>query len=149
MSHTLISETNRYEMGGRCKKNTSKKSYEDDYEDEDEDDELKDYSCYNDDDAKNKHGVEFNISVNSKDADAVRNALIRAGHTKIADKLEIKRELSIMHEVMACEGDNIMEKADNCIEKWRKGNYGCVAPQDTREPKYKMKHKVFHATKTK
>ena len=111
-------------MGGRCKKKVVKEDY-DDYE---EDDELKDFTCYNDDDHKNKHGIEFNISVNSKDADAVRNALIESGHVKIADKLEIKRELSIMHEVMGCEGDNVLQKVDNCIEKWRKaGDYLTVS----------------------
>lgn len=133
-------------MGRVCKKTASKKQVvDDDYEDYDDyedDDKLKDYSCYNDEDAKNKHGIEFNISVNSKDADAVRNALIKAGHVKIADKLEIKRELSIMHEVMACEGSNILQKADNCIEKWRKANDYNVST-DTREPKYKMVHKVL------
>ena len=130
-------------MGGRCKK----KAVKEDYDDYEEDDELKDFSCYNDDDPKNKHGIEFNISVNSKDADAVRNALIKAGHVKIADKLEIKRELSIMHEVMACEGNDVLQKVDNCIEKWRKAGDYLTVSSDTREPKYKMKHKVFHATK--
>ena len=37
-------------MGGRCKKKVVKEDY-DDYE---EDDELKDFTCYNDDDHKNK-----------------------------------------------------------------------------------------------
>ena len=123
-------------MGGSCKKG---KKGEIDFDDKIE--------C-NPEAPKNKHGVEFNLSVNSEDADAVRKALISVGHSEIADKLEIKRELSIMHEVWNSEGNDIFQKIDNCLETWRKDDYGkCI--RDIREPKYKMKHKVFHATKAK
>lgn len=106
-------------MGGRCKKQVKEET-----------------------EPKNAHGIQFNLNVNSEDADAVREALVSAGHVKIADKLEIKRELSIMHEVWGSEGENIYEKIDNCLETWRKDNYNCGV-RDTREPKYKMVHKVL------
>ena len=48
---------------------------------------------------------------------------------------------------MACEGNDVLQKVDNCIEKWRKAGDYLTVSSDTREPKYKMKHKVFHATK--
>lgn len=127
-------------MAGRKKGTNKSVVEEDDYFDEECD--YSDVSCYNDDDEKNKHGVEFNLSVNSKDADIVRSALMKAGHVKIADKLEIKRELAIMHEVWDTEGKNIYQKIDNCLEKWRKDEYACGV-KDTREPKYKMVHKVL------
>lgn len=79
-------------MGGRCKKQVKEET-----------------------EPKNAHGIQFNLNVNSEDADAVREALVSAGHVKIADKLEIKRELSIMHEVWGSEGENI-----NMVEWSRK-----------------------------
>lgn len=48
---------------------------------------------------KNAHGIQFNLNVNSKDADAIREALINAGHVHIAETFETKRELTIMHEL--------------------------------------------------
>ena len=91
---------------------------------------------------KNAHGVKFNLNVNSEDANVVREALISAGHIKLAETFETKREISIMHEVMAAKGDSFDEKVYNCIENWAKGGYG-VYEQDTNEPKYKMVHRVL------
>ena len=106
-------------MGGRCKKQVKKET-----------------------EPKNAHGIQFNLNVNSEDADKVREALISAGHVEIAEDFEVKRELTIMHEVMTSKGSNIYEKIDNCLETWRKGDYNCGV-QDIREPKYKMTHKVL------
>jgi hypothetical protein len=93
---------------------------------------------------KDLHGVQFNLNVNSKDAGIVREALEKAGLIGLSDTFELKRELAIMKEVVSCEGSNICEKADNCLEIWRKGNYYDWV--EIQKPKYKMKHKVLHAT---
>lgn len=89
---------------------------------------------------KNVHGVQFNLTVNSKDADAIREALVSAGHVKIAENFETKRELVIMHEFW-----DAQKKGENVFETWRKGNY--YESIDTKEPKYKMKHRVLNAVK--
>lgn len=89
---------------------------------------------------KNAHGIQFNLNVNSKDADVIREALINAGHVHIAETFETKRELTIMHEFW-----DAKKKGENIFEVWRKGNY--YESIDTKEPKYKMKHRVLNATK--
>jgi hypothetical protein len=94
---------------------------------------------------KNAHGVNFNLNVNSEDADLVREALISAGHIKLAETFETKREISIMHEVLSSKGSNFDEKVANCIETWAKGCYGAYET-DTRVQKYNMKHRVLYAT---
>jgi hypothetical protein len=91
---------------------------------------------------KNAHGVNFNLCVNSNDADVIREALISAGHVKLSEKLETKREIEIMREVKengGIRGGGI----EKTLEKWRKGNY--YESIDTKEPKYKMKHRVLNA----
>ena len=82
---------------------------------------------------KNMHGITFDLTVNSKDADAIREALVSAGHVRIAENFETKRELAIMHEFW-----DAQKKGENVFEVWRKGNY-----YESIEPKYKMKHRVL------
>lgn len=93
---------------------------------------------------KNAQGIQFNLNVNSKDANAIREALISAGHVHIAETFETKREIEIMKEVKKNGGiwGGGIEKT---LEIWRKGNY--YESIDTKEPKYKMKHRVLNATK--
>lgn len=89
---------------------------------------------------KNAHGIKFNLNVNSEDANVVREALISAGHIRIAEDFETRRELTIMHEFL-----DAQKKGENVFEVWRKRNY--YESIDTKEPKYKMKHRVLNATK--
>jgi len=91
---------------------------------------------------KNNHGVNFDLQVNSEDANVIREALISAGHIKLADNFELKRELSIMHEVKSCDGNNIFEKIGNCLESWRKDNYY----DSIRQPRYKRKHRQVYGS---
>lgn len=94
------------------------------------------------DEPKNVHGIQFNLNVNSKDASIVRDALISAGHIRLAETFETKRELQIMHEVL-----DARKNGENIFEVWRKnGNY-YNGDNDSRKPKYKMKHKVLYAAK--
>lgn len=84
---------------------------------------------------KNAHGIQFNLTVNSKDADAVREALISAGHVRIAEDFETKRELTIMHEFW-----DAAKNGEDVLEVWKKkGNYY----DEIKAPKYKMKHKIM------
>ena len=80
---------------------------------------------------KNKHGVSILMNVNSNDAGVIRDALTKAGHVKLADDFETRRELGIMHE--------LKEKGWGIFESWAKDNYG----GKQKRPKYKMKHKVL------
>ena len=90
---------------------------------------------------KNAHGIQFNLTVNSKDADAVREALISAGHVRIAENFETKRELTIMHEFW-----DAAKNGEDVLEVWKKkGNYYDWV--EIKAPKYKMKHRVLNATK--
>lgn len=85
-----------------------------------------------DEEPKDKHGISILMNVNSKDAGVIRDALTQAGHVKIADDFETRRELGIMHE--------LKEKGWDCIfESWEKDTYG----GKQKRTKYKMKHKVL------
>lgn len=105
--------------------------YEDDWEDEDDgsEDEWEDEK----DLPKNKQGISISMNVNSEDADIIRESLKKAGHHKLAEDFETRRELGIMHEIKKNGG------IANCLEVWAKGDYY----KDTRKPLYKMRHKVL------
>lgn len=105
--------------------------YEDDWEDEDDgsEDEWEDEK----DLPKNKQGISISMNVNSEDADIIRESLKKAGHHKLAEDFETRRELGIMHEIKKNGG------IANCLEAWAKGDYY----KDTRKPLYKMRHKVL------
>lgn len=105
--------------------------YEDDWEDEDDgsEDDWEDEK----DLPKNKQGISISMNVNSEDADIIRESLKKAGHHKLAEDFETRRELGIMHEIKKNGG------IANCLEVWAKGDYY----KDTRKPLYKMRHKVL------
>lgn len=116
--------------------------YEDDWEDEDpeyegdwedEDDGSEDEWEDEKDLPKNKQGISISMNVNSEDADIIRESLKKAGHHKLAEDFETRRELGIMHEIKKNGG------IANCLEVWAKGDYY----KDTRKPLYKMRHKVL------
>lgn len=87
-----------------------------------------------DEEPKNKHGISILMNVNSNDAGIIRDALIEAGHIKVADDFETRRELGIMHEIKENGWTGI-------LEKWSKDTYECMA---NRKPqRYKMKHKIL------
>jgi hypothetical protein len=88
--------------------------------------------CCEDNEAKNKHGISILMNVNSNDAGIIRDALIKAGHVRMADDFETRRELGIMHEVK--------EKGLlGTFESWSKDTYG----KGCKKPRYKMKHKIL------
>jgi hypothetical protein len=93
---------------------------------------------------KNKIGIKIAMGVNSHDAEVIREALKKTGHHRLAEDFETKREIEIMKEVKKNGGiwGGGIEKT---LEIWRKGNY--YESIDTKEPKYKMKHRVLNATK--
>lgn len=82
---------------------------------------------------KNKQGISISMNVNAEDADIIRESLKKAGHHKLAEDFETRRELGIMHEIKKNGG------IANCLEVWAKGDYY----KDTRKPLYKMRHKVL------
>lgn len=83
---------------------------------------------------KNKHGVSILMNVNSNDAGVIRDALVKAGHVRIAEDFETRRELGIMHE--------LKEKGiAGLFESWSKDTYG--NGNYKKEPRYKMKHKIL------
>lgn len=86
----------------------------------------------NEEESKNKHGISILMNVNSNDAGIIRDALIKAGHVRMADDFETRRELGIMHEVK--------EKGLlGTFESWSKDTYG----KGCKKPRYKMKHKIL------
>ena len=82
---------------------------------------------------KNKQGISIFMNVNSKDADIIRESLKEAGHYKLAEDFETRRELGIMHEIKKNGG------IANCLEVWANGDYY----KETKKPLYKMRHKVL------
>ena len=104
---------------------------DDDWETFDEND-IDEVSCEFEEEPKDKHGISILMNVNSKDAGVIRDALIKAGHAKLADDFETRRELGIMHE--------LKEKGFGRIfESWARDTYG----DKQKRPKYKMIHKVL------
>ena len=87
-----------------------------------------------DEESKNKHGISILMNVNSNDAGIIRDALIEAGHIKVADDFETRRELGIMHEIKENGWTGI-------FEKWSKDTYGCSSKR--KQQRYKMKHKIL------
>lgn len=82
--------------------------------------------------SKNKHGISILMNVNSNDAGVIRDALTKAGHVRLAEDFETRRELGIMHE--------LKEKGlAATLECWSKDNYG----GNIKKPRYKMKHKTL------
>lgn len=100
---------------------------------EDEDDwEFDELGGCNEEELKNLHGISILMNVNSKDAGIIRDALIEAGHVKVADDFETRRELGIMHEL---KDKGFM----GVFESWSKDIYGA---KENRTPKrYNMKHR--------
>ena len=87
-----------------------------------------------DEEPKNKHGISILMNVNSNDAGIIRDALMEAGHIKVADDFETRRELGIMHDIKENGWTGI-------FEKWSKDTYGCSP--NRKQQRYKMKHKIL------
>lgn len=77
----------------------------------------------------NNHKVRVVLDLDSKDAIELQENFKNRG---VANRIEIERELSIMREVKSAEGDNILKRIDNTIEKWNNEN---------NNNKYKLKYK--------
>jgi hypothetical protein len=69
------------------------------------------------------------ITISANDYDKVKAVL----PAKEFDNLEIKRELAVMHEVIKHPGNTMIEKVDNTIEDWSKGQVLC--------DRYKLKYR--------
>lgn len=82
---------------------------------------------------KNKEGITIQMNLNSIDAGIVRDALISAGHVKVADDFETRRELNIMHQFL-----DSRKNKEPLVEKWSKGTYF----NNVKASRYKMKHKI-------
>lgn len=90
--------------------------------------------------SKNNHKIELNLNVTAEESDLIREALNNKGKVKLSETFELKRELEIMREVKrnggVCGGG--IEKT---LELWGNEERCCTTSR------YKMKHKVLHATK--
>ncbi len=75
------------------------------------------------------HKVTCSITISANDYDKVKAVL----PAKEFDNLEIKREIAVMHEVIKHPGNTMIEKVDNTIEDWSKGQVLC--------DRYKLKYR--------
>ena len=57
-------------------------------------------------------GIYLNVSANDY------NNLKATISPEVLDKIELRREIAVMHEVMASDGYSMIDKIDNTIDKW-------------------------------
>ena len=79
------------------------------------------------------HKVTCNLTVSANDYEAIKAAL----PVQYFDQLETKRELAIMHEVMASPGNNLYQKIDNALARWGNEKQNLVRG----EVRYKLKYR--------
>ena len=88
---------------------------------------------------KNNHRVKMELSINSDEAELIREALNKE-HVKLSETFELKRELEIMREVKrnggVCGGG-----IKKTLELWGNEERCCTTSR------YKMKHRVLNAVK--
>lgn len=80
------------------------------------------------------HKLNFTMEVNDNELQIVKDKLPK----KLYDNLEMRRELTIMHEVMSSKGNDIYEKIGNTLERWDNENKTQPICSDTR---YKLIHR--------
>ena len=57
-------------------------------------------------------GIYLNVSANDY------NNLKATVPAEMLDKIELRREIAVMHEVMASDGNNMIDKIDNTLARW-------------------------------
>ena len=62
------------------------------------------------------HAVNITLNVSANDYSTLKGSL----SPDMLDKIELRRELAVMHEVANAEGGNIYQRIDNTIDKWSK-----------------------------
>ena len=76
------------------------------------------------------HVLNFTMKVNDNQLELIKDKIPK----DLYDELDMRKQLSIMNEVMKSKGNNIIEKFDNTIDRWYNIN-------NESNVRYKLKYK--------
>lgn len=76
------------------------------------------------------HVLNFTMKVNDNQLELIKDKIPK----DLYDELDMRKQLSIMNEVMKSKGNNIIEKFDNTIDRWYNVN-------NESNVRYKLKYK--------
>lgn len=76
------------------------------------------------------HVLNFTMKVNDNQLELIKDKIPK----NLYDELDMRKQLSIMNEVMKSKGNNIIEKFDNTIDRWYNVN-------NESNVRYKLKYK--------